>query len=147
MAMTVRAQYTELDLNIPCRDVRALVKGLSLKLHQEVEGSRIGDDPYNWFVPYDKWEEAERRVSFGTTALKEYRNYFSSYQPLRYFIGYLNKMLRKIEKQLNERKTQIAFDFIGTDDIEALEKEKAKITELKRLIKCPKRYFEEPHFS
>ena len=128
-----------------CRKFAVELKKAALKLHQEVEGSRIGDDPYNYYVPPENWKEAERRVEFVYAMLKKYHRILYSRQQLLCFVGMLNRRLAKLEPKIEERDAQIAFDFLGIDDLEAMEKERDEMKEMKRICQNPGRYFDAPH--
>ena len=128
-----------------CRIFAVELKKAAQKLHQDVEGSRIGDDPYNYYVPPENWKEAERRVEFVYSMLKKYHRILYSRQKLLCFVGMLNRRIAKLEGKIEERDAQIAFDFMGIDDLEAMEKERDELKEMKRICVNPDKYFDAPH--
>ena len=128
-----------------CKDFTLALKNSANKLHQEVEGSKIGDDPYNYYVPPENWDEAERRVSFVYSMISKYRKFLHSNQPLYHFSGMVRRKLAKIERDIATREAQIAFDFIGNSDIETMKAEKNELDEILFIIQNPRNYFEAPH--
>ena len=142
----------EFDFNQRCSVIGKKIKSLALKLHQDLEGTIVGDDPYAWYVPYENQEEARRRVDFAYEMLKKYRSYMNprSQQPVRNLFGYLNRRLRKIDEQLpGIRVEQMMFDFMEQDKEKKqkeLRQERKDILEFKHLVLNPASYFEAVHY-
>jgi hypothetical protein len=139
------------DYTVPCSKARDRIKQMALKLHQDLEGTIVGDDPYCWVVPYENQKEARRRVDFAYATLRKFSNYFNSRQPISHFFGFLNRRLKKIEELLREKNQmagQLAFDFIqpiSEAEVEALRNERREILEIKTMVLDSRKYFEIVH--
>lgn len=129
-----------------CRCLALKLDKAALKLHQEVEGSNVGDDSFNHYVPPKNWEEAKRRVDFVYAMLDEYHKFLYSMQPLSYFIGYLHRKINELNSRIEERSAQISFEFLGDSDLETMQKDLSKFQEMKRICQNPDAYFEAPQY-
>ncbi len=111
-----------------------------LELWQDLFASQADDCADHWFVPYDNWKEAERRVDFISAFLKEYSKQLHSKLPLKAFVHNLNKKLERLQAE----KMQISF---FPEDTSKSDEEIKKIIEIKDMIRTFPQYFDEMHFS
>ncbi len=137
----------EFDFNTICVDVYKDIRTRAIRLHQEVEGSIVGDDCFNYYVPCENWTEARRRVDFAYAMMRKYKKYLVSRQPIRNLFGFLNRRLRKIDEEL-ELSRQIAFDFMQETrkkSFSELSQERKEVLEFKHLVLDPASYFDAVH--
>jgi hypothetical protein len=124
-------------MSVPCKVAYRTLDQLSTTLHQNIEATLVGDDPFSRYVPWNNHAEGRKRVALLGKVCKAYspvRHYFFSDQPVGYMVSWVKNRISKLEGQL----TQVSM-FDQRSEVEELEDMKG----LLRALENPWKYFEE----
>ena len=131
-----------------CCDVAKVFRERKELLWQELQDSIMGSSPTSWWIPFENRDETKRRVDFVGKMLKKYSNYFRTHRKMYTLVHTVNTQLARKEQELKEAESQIAMDFMNTEDKKVqLKAEISEMKEFKYLVKNSKLYFQEVHFS
>ena len=128
--------------------VEKVFKDRNQQLWEDLQASKAYETAYNLAIPYENWEEAERRVRFVDGVLKKYSKQFHSRIKVYAFVHNLNSRLKKLEERKAFLDSQVAMEFLDvTDEKKQIDAEIEEIHGIKNLLENSKTYFKEVYFS